>query len=197
MTALQDTLLPVFFTALTILFVYIAQDFGKSTAAFEKEKISEFRVIRAKMRAQKFSPALAVVIKLVYETLTVENPEQGHPIKNKDLDSDITRILYQAGPWTKAEEAAKTMEDSAREVNRLDDVWYGNISAGSRLRNALYLASILPIAFIPVFYLNVVYLWEGWIASFGILLITASWSFLHFRALRSSFQSFERDYFIR
>lgn len=210
MTTLQDALLPVFFSALTVLFVYIAQDFGARTAEFEKEKMGEFREIRAKMRGQKFSPALAVVIKLVFSKLTAaippkspneygsnENSKRSNSIGNRDLDQEITRILYQAEPWTKAEEAAKTMEDSAREVNKLDDIWYGNLCAGSRLRVAFYLASILAIAFIAVFYLNAIYLWYGWMASFLTLLLTALWLYYRFRVMRKSFERFEKDYYIR
>lgn len=201
----------MFFAALTALFVYIARDFGSRAAEFEKEKMGEFREIRAKMRGQKFSPALAVVIKLVYSKLSATMPHpqnaigsvstedipQGDSIENRNLDQEITRILYQAEPWTKAEEAAKTMEDSAREVNKLDDIWYGNIRAGSRLRVALYIASILAIAFIPVFYLGIDYLWYGWAASFFVLLLVSLWSYYRFRIMRKSFERFEKDYYIR
>ncbi len=211
MTTLQDVLLPVFFSALTALFVYIAQDFGARAAEFEKEKMDEFREIRTKMRGQKFSPALAIVIKLVYSKLQATAPpkpanqdesrtgeeSESDSIKAKDLDQEITRILYQAEPWTKAEEAAKTMEDSAREVNKLDDVWYGNVCAGSRLKVALYVASILAISFIPVFYLNIVYLWYAWTTSFFILLLITLWLFRRFRVMRKLFERFEKDYYIR
>jgi hypothetical protein len=211
LTTLEDTLLPVFFTAFTALLVYIARDFGSRAAEFEKEKMGEFREIRAKMRGQKFSPALAVVIKLVYSKLAAsmreirnegesvrgESTPRSELIENRNLDQEITRILYQAEPWTKAEEAAKTMEDSAREVNKLDDIWYGNVCAGSRLRTALYLSSILAIAFIPVFYLDINYLWYAWSASFFVLLLASSWLYYRFRIMRRSFERFEKDYYIR
>jgi hypothetical protein len=211
LTTLQDALLPVFFTALTGLFFYIARDFGSSAAEFQKEKMGEFREIRAKMRGQKFSPALAAVVKLVYSRLIASLPrlpseselsagesvQQSDLIENRNLDQEITRILYEAEPWTKAEEAAKTMEDSAREVNRLDDIWYGNICAGSRLKTALYLASILAIVFIPVFCLDIDYLRYGWAVAFSGLLITILWLYRRFRVMRRSFERFEKDYYIR
>jgi Flp pilus assembly protein TadB len=105
--------------------------------------------------------------------------------------------LYQAEPWTNTEHAAKEIENSAKEVSTLDEIWYSSKRIGSRVKAGLYVMAIVAIAFIPVYYLNILYLWLIWLVSFALLIATTLWLYVLFHKIRTSFETFEKNYYAR